>query len=219
MSSPTDVETRRRLAPAAAPIKGLSAFFAAAGVVAAATLATSPAEFRERDGLIVAEIEDAALHAAAVSAREDASGGKVVTWQDETGRAELTLRISTPGVWHVWIRTAAKDHVSNGLFIELNGVRLRSPAGHRWPGVDTVYLRKHAVNFFWKPEWQGPGEGNHTGPITIEIPHAGVHRLALVARKIERPTLDKIVLTRSPTPDFVDDGKAHGPPATAEPPR
>ena len=42
------------------------------------------------------------------------------------------------------------------------------------------------------------------------IPHAGVHRLAIVARKIDRPTLDQIVLTRSATPGFVDDGKSHG---------
>jgi hypothetical protein len=204
--------------PAIATMRCLTALFTAAGLVVTAAVA-SPAEFWEHRGLIVAEIEDAALRAAVVSAREDASGGKVVTWHDETGRAELTLRVFTPGVWHVWIRTAAKDHVSNGLYLELNGVRLRAPAGHRWPGVDAIYLRKHAVNFFWKPEWQGPGEGNHAGPIAIEIPHAGVHRLAIVARKIERPTLDKIVLTRSATPDFVDDGKAHGPKATTEPPR
>ena len=195
----------------------LTILFAAAGLVA--TVAAPPAEFWEHRGAIVAEVEDAALQAAAVSAREDASGGKVVTWQDETGRAELTLRVFTPGLWHVWIRTAAKDHVSNGLFLELNGVRLRAPAGHPWAGVDSIYLRKHAVNFFWKPEWQGPAEGNHAGPIAIEIPHAGLHRLAIVARKIERPTLDKIVLTRSASPDFVDDGKAHGPKATTEPPR
>ena len=190
----------------------LTILFAAAGLVA--TVAAPPAEFWEHRGAIVAEVEDAALQAAAVSAREDASGGKVVTWQDETGRAELTLRVFTPGLWHVWIRTAAKDHVSNGLFLELNGVRLRAPAGHPWAGVDSIYLRKHAVNFFWKPEWQGPAEGNHAGPIAIEIPHAGLHRLAIVARKIERPTLDKIVLTRSASPDFVDDGKAHGPTTT-----
>jgi hypothetical protein len=104
--------------------------------------------------------------------------------------------------------------VSNGLFLELNGVRQRAPAGHPWAGADSIYLRKHPTNFSWKPEWQGPGEGNHAGPIAITIPHAGVHRLAIVARKVERPTLDKLVLTHRATAEFANDPTALGPPAT-----
>jgi hypothetical protein len=176
------------------------------------------AEFREHRAAIVAEVEDATLRNAEIVTREGASGGKAVGWKAETGRAEFAIRVFTPGTWHVWIRTAAPDHLSNGLFLELNGVRQRAPAGHAWAGADSIYLRKHPTNFSWKPEWQGPGEGNHAGPITIEISRAGLHRLALIARKIERPTLDKIILTREATPPFVNDATAVGPPSTRREP-
>jgi hypothetical protein len=85
-------------------------------------------------------------------------------------------------------------------------------------GADSIYLRKHPVDFSWRPEWQGPGEGNHAGPITIEIAQPGLHRIALVARKTERPTLDKIVLTRRATPEFVNERAARGPPSTLREP-
>ena len=187
-------------------------------VALAASALASQREFWEHGGAIAAEVEDAtALHAAEVVARDDALGDKAIRWQDETGRAEFALRVFTPGVWYVWIRTAAKDHVSNGLFLELNGVRQKAPAGHRLAGAESVYLRKHPTNFSWKPEWQGPGEGNHAGPIAITIPHAGLHRLAIVSRKIERPTVDKIVLTREGTPAFANDANAAGPPSSHAP--
>src|SRR6185503_7366887 len=96
---------------------GILALLLGAGAAGAAP------EFWERSGVIAAEAEDATtLHAAEIAPRDDASGGRTVSWHDEGGRAEFALRVFTPGVWHVWIRTAAKDHVSNGLFLELNGV-------------------------------------------------------------------------------------------------
>jgi hypothetical protein len=78
-------------------------------------------------------------------------------------------------------------------------------------GTDVLYLRKHASAYSWKPEWQGPGEGRHQGPVTINIPTAGLHHLALVARRGERPLVDKLVLTRDSAPEFTSDGTALGP--------
>jgi hypothetical protein len=165
--------------------------------LAGTTASASRAEFFEHRSAIVAEIEAATfLRATEIIARPDASGEKAVRWKDETGRAEFALQVRTPGTWHVWIRTAATDHLNNGLFLELNGVRQTAPVGHPMAGTAVLYLRKHASAFSWKPEWQGRDKGRHQGPITINFPTAGLHHLALVARRGERPLVDKLVLTR-----------------------
>lgn len=185
----------------------------------ASNAAATPTEFWEHRATIVAEAEDATtLRATEIIPRGDASGGHAVRWQDEAGRAEFVIRVFTPGTWYVWIRTAAQDHLSNGLFLELDGVRQTAPAGHPMAGTDILYLRKHATAYSWKPEWQGREKGQHEGPIAIEIPRAGVHRLALVARRVERPVIDKVVLTRAAAPEFVATGAALGPPPTGRQP-
>jgi hypothetical protein len=166
--------------------------------------------------MIVAEAEAATLRAAEVIARDDASGGRVVLWTGETGRAEFTIRVSTPGRWHFWVRTAATDHTNNGLFLELDGQRLSAPAGHPMGRTQSVYLRKFPRAYSWKPEWQGPGEGRHQGPIAIALSRAGTYRFAIVARSRERPVIDKIVLTLAPAPAFIDDGATFGPPARGQ---
>ena len=166
----------------------------------------------EESGLIVVEAEHATRPAEAeIAAHSAASGGRGLVWNSAEGRADYTLRVATPGTWHVWFRTQAKDHVSNGLFIELNGRRLSAPSGHAMAPTEVVYLKKHATEFSWTPEWQAPGEGRHAGPITLEFPVAGLHTLTLVARSRERPFIDKIVLSRAAAPAFISGTPQMGP--------
>ena len=187
-------------------------------IVATTSVVAAPAEFVEEDAMIVAEAEAAtALQEAEVITRDDASGGRVVRWTGSNGRAEFTLRVSTPGTWYFWVRTAAADHSNNGLYLELDGKRLSAPEGHPMGRTPSVYLRKHPQAYSWKPEWQGPGEGRHEGPIAIALPRAGIFRLAILARSSERPVIDKVVLTLSRAPAFVDDGALFGPPAGKRP--
>jgi hypothetical protein len=54
----------------------------------------------------------------------------------------------------------------------------------------------------------------HRSEIAAEVEAAtvlGLHHLALVARRGERPLVDKLVLTRDSAPEFTSDGAALGP--------
>jgi hypothetical protein len=133
-------------------------------------------------------------------------------------RLEFEFEVSNPGIWHVWVRTLATDSANNGLFLELDGRRIVAGSEDRFPGVEALYLRKDSHRFHWRPEWQGPGEGNHAGPIRVAIASAGRHRLALVRRKTEAPLVDGIVPTRAAEPAWLSTPDLPGPlPISASP--
>lgn len=155
------------------------------------------ADFCEVDGTLVMEVEHfAANDGFAEVARPDASGGLVMQ-VGASGRLDLSVHFDTAGEVYVWIRTYVplQDSENNGLFLDLDGTPLVAPAGHPLVGTSDIYLEK--VGWAWAPRWQG--DGVTQGPVTFSVT-PGDHTLTIRKRLIERPEIDKIVLSFSGAP-------------------
>ena len=123
-----------------------------------------------------------------------ASGG-IAMQVGASGSLNFELNLKVGGRYYVWLRTQAPNSESNGLFISIDGKRIKAPADHKLTGVSDIYLKKGS-NWFWTPEWQG---SSHSGPITFDI-KPGKHTFSIEKRKIERPLIDKLVINKSKTP-------------------
>ena len=125
--------------------------------------------------------------------RSDASGGRAMQVGDG-GSLDFQIFLTTPGTYYFWIRTLAPDAESNGLYVALDGELITAPADNPYAGVSDIYLKKSSSQWFWDPAWQGEGSGAVQGPVTF-VASAGEHTLAIRKRKMERPLIDKVVLT------------------------
>jgi len=139
------------------------------------------------------EIESGTMKTSVLVVDPTASGGHAVRFSAGGGRVDLDLPVLPAGPWYVWIRTRASTAEDNGLLMLLDGKPVSAPPDHKWAGVPDIYLTKKGWS--WEPEWQGPGKGNHEGPIILNL-SAGKHRLTLLKRKTELPLLDRLILTR-----------------------
>lgn len=167
---------------------------AAAPDAAAPDAGEIPADFCEAAGAIVMEAEAfSAQFGYAEVPRDDASGG-VAMQVGDTGVLSFEIFLETAGTWYFWPRTLAPDSESNGMHVEIDGVFMTAPASNPYAGADDIYLQKSSTQWFWEPKWQGPGSGQVAGPVTFELA-AGVHTLSIHKRIIERPLIDRIVLT------------------------
>jgi hypothetical protein len=204
-------------------------------VVFAASAWTQAATFKEQNRMVVMEAENFTRNKGFTSVkRDDASGGAVM--QAMAGGSAFALdfdiTVETGGTWHFLVRHNCPDHESNGMFLYLDGKQVSAPAGHPYPGETDIYLKKSvgvpglypASPWYWTPEWQAPGDGKHQGPITLTLT-PGKHVLTIVKRSIERPHLDKLLLSvadMSQVLAHADPGPGEtcdqGCPATAVPP-
>lgn len=157
------------------------------------TLALS-GDFCEEGEVVVMEAESySAQEGYAAVARTDASGGTAMQVGD-SGSLDFEVFLTTPGVYFFWIRTLASDAESNGIYVALDGELIEAPPENPYAGVTDIYLKKSATQWFWDPAWQGAGSGAVQGPVTF-VASAGQHTLSIRKRKMERPLIDKIVLT------------------------
>jgi hypothetical protein len=148
--------------------------------------------FVERNGMIEFEAEDFTnVQDFTIHDHHEATGGKAIIPDTIAGGyAEYFITVKTPGEWEIQLRTFAADHLTNGLFISINGEYIISPDEHK---VRDIYLKKG--KWSWEPEWQYPGSGNHQGPIIVFL-SAGTHSFRLMKRKIERPVIDQVKLIK-----------------------
>ncbi|MEA3460944.1 MAG: FlgD immunoglobulin-like domain containing protein, partial [Bacteroidota bacterium] len=128
--------------------------------------------------------------------RSDASGTQAMQVGSD-GSLNYSITLNTAGTWYIWIRAYATTAENNGLFIKLDGETLTAPEDNPYAGVPDIYLTKNG--WCWKPEWKGPGDGEHEGPITMTA-SAGTHILSICKRKMEDPLIDKILLTLTDSP-------------------
>ncbi len=151
--------------------------------------------FMEQNGVVSMEAEHyTSQNGYSVVSNNEASGGKVMQ-VGASGNLNFDFEVNQGGTWYFWVRTYADAHDNNGLHLSLNGKRLTAPSSHSLAGTSDIYLIKGSWS--WEPRWQ-KGE-QHAGPVTIELT-PGKHRLTISKRKIERPLIDKIVLTKSSQP-------------------
>jgi hypothetical protein len=147
--------------------------------------------FVEKNGIISMEAENFKSQVGySVVGDSQASGGKVMQ-AGGGGSLNFEFDVTTPGKWYVWIRTFATTSEDNGMYLRVNNSDLRHSSG-----INDIYLEKGAWS--WTPEWLF-GESDHKGPITANFT-SGTNTLSITKRKIERPLIDKIVLTRSNQP-------------------
>jgi hypothetical protein len=156
-------------------------------------------DFCEVGGSVVMEAEGfSAQTGYATVARGDASGGAAMQ-VGASGALHFEIWLDTGGTWYFWPRTLAPDAESNGMYVDLDGVTIRAPATSAYPGVADIYVQKSGSTWYWEPKWQGPASGQVEGPVTFEA-SAGAHVLTIRKRKMERPLIDKIVLTKGNAP-------------------
>ncbi len=129
--------------------------------------------------------------------RTDASGGMAMQ-VGASGSLDFEIHLATGGTYYFWIRTLAADSESNGIFVALDGSQITAPPSNPYAGVPDIFLYKSATQWFWEPLFQGSGSGAVAGPV-IFTTSAGVHTLSIQKRKMERPLIDKIVLTTGNT--------------------
>ena len=168
-----------------------------AGAVALLAAPGARKAFTERNGTLVFEAEDCSRQKNyARVANAEASGGAVMQVLENIADAAATLdfdvAVSSPGTRYLWIRSHALDHLNNGLYVKLDGEFVRAPKTSKYAGVHDIFVKR--PGWFWEPEWQGPGSGNRDKPVQIELT-SGRHVISIVNRKVERPLIDKIVLT------------------------
>jgi hypothetical protein len=157
--------------------------------------------FTENKGVISMEAEH---HSSATSfkrlANHEASGGEVMQvikgTGDGKGSIDFTIDFPSTSKWYVWVRANALTHVSNGIYLKLDGKFITAPANTKYPGIKDIFLKR--PGWFWEPEWQGPGKSNRDRPVLIEIP-GGRHTFSVANRLVEDPLIDKVVLTREQT--------------------
>jgi len=171
--------------------------------------------YLEKEGVLMLEAENGYQEGWQVVSSPITASGSVVQAVAQEARLTFQVEIKQAGRWYLWLRTYAPDSANNGLFLEWNGKPLVAPSDHLYAGVRDVYLLKSSKQFHWKPEWQGPGEGNHRGPITIDVERAGRYSLSLVRRKTETPLLDRVALTLDPAPSWINLSQELGPPESA----
>jgi len=159
-----------------------------------------PADFCEAGGILAMEAEAYSEQVGFAEVRRDDASGSVAMQVGDSGVLSFEIYVETAGTWYFWPRTFAPDSESNGLHVEIDGVRMTAPASSRHAGTDDIYLRKSVSQWFWDPLWQGSGSGPSavSGPVTFEL-SAGVHTFSILKRIIERPLIDRIVLTTSST--------------------
>ena len=68
-----------------------------------------------------------------------ASGG-IAMRVGASGSLNFELNLKVGGRYYVWLRTQAANTESNGLFISVDGNRIKAPAGHKLAGVSDIYL-------------------------------------------------------------------------------
>jgi hypothetical protein len=155
--------------------------------------------FVEQNGVVSMEAENyTAQSGYSVLTPGGASGGKAMQ-VGSSGHLDFEVSFAQAGRWYFWIRSQAHDSEMNGIYLEVDGVRQAAPADHPKAGGSDIYLKK-GTNWFWTPEWKQGKDGEHQGPVTIDLARAGTHKISIVKRGSEEPWLDKIVLTRSSTP-------------------
>jgi hypothetical protein len=147
--------------------------------------------FAEKDGVISMEAENFRSQVGHSRIGNSQASGGTIMQVGESGSLNYEFDVKTPGTWYVWVRTYTTDSDNNGLYLKVNGNDLRHSSG-----VNDIYLKK--TGWSWTPEWQF-GESSHKGPITTNL-QSGKNTFSIVKRKIERPLIDKIVLTRSNQP-------------------
>jgi len=130
--------------------------------------------------------------------RDDASGGAAMQ-VGGSGVLSFHINIETAGTWYFWPRTLAPGSEDNGMRVEIDGVFMTAPRGNPYAGVDDIWVRKSSTEWFWEPMWQGSGSGQVAGPVTFEL-SAGPHTFSIHKRLIERPLIDRVVLTLGDTP-------------------
>ncbi len=156
-------------------------------------------DFCEVNGEVVMEAEHFWGQTGYTSiARSDASGGTAMQ-VGASGVLHFEFWLATGGTWHFWPRTLAPDAESNGMYVDLDGITIRAPATSSYAGAADIYVQKSSSAWYWEPKWQGPGSGQVEGPVTFEA-SAGSHVLTIRKRKMERPLIDKVVLTTGNTP-------------------
>lgn len=156
-------------------------------------------DFCDVGGSVVMEAEGFSSQTGyATVARGDASGGAAMRVGD-SGALHFEIWLAAGGTWYFWPRTLAPDAESNGMYVDLDGVTIRAPATSAYPGVADIYVQKSGSTWYWEPKWQGPASGQTAGPVTFEA-SAGAHVLTIRKRKMERPLIDKVVLTTGNTP-------------------
>ena len=81
-----------------------------------------------------------------------------------------------------------------GLFLAKDKVYVADTGNDRIQvfSRDGIYLNKYT--WHWDPKWQD--DHGVEGPVACDVT-AGLHTFAISKRKIERPLLDKIVLSRT----------------------
>jgi hypothetical protein len=159
--------------------------------------------FEEKNGVVSMEAENFKSQVGySVVGNAQASASKVMQ-VGGGGSLNFEFDVKTPGTWYVWIRTYATTSEDNGIHLKVNNSELRHSRG-----TSDIYLKKGVWS--WEPEWQF-GESSHSGPIRANFV-AGKNTLSILKRKVERPLIDKIVLTRTNQPP-----SGFGPPETIVP--
>lgn len=191
-------------------------FFAAmlpgAKTLANDTESSSETEFYEQNGIVSMEAENyTSQEGYSIVYRSDASGTQAMKVGTD-GSLNYSITLNTAGTWYIWIRTHATTADNNGIYLKLDGETLTAPESNPYAGVEDIYLTKYGWS--WKPEWKGPGDGEHEGPITMTV-SAGRHILSICKRKMEDPLIDKILLTLT---DSVPGDDSFGPDETTTAP-
>ena len=173
--------------------------------------ASSGTEFYEQNGIVSMEAENyTSQEGYSIVYRSDASGTQAMQVGSD-GSLNYSFTLNSAGTWYIWIRAHATTADNNGIYLKLDGETLTAPANNPYAGVEDIYLTKNG--WCWKPEWKGPGDGEHEGPITMAV-SAGTHILSICKRKMEDPLIDKILLTLT---DSVPDDDSYGPDETTTP--
>ena len=125
----------------------------------------------------------------------DASGG-VAMQVGDNGSLDFEVYFASTGTYYFWVRTLAADSESNGLYLAIDGELVRAPPSNPHAGVADIYLYKSDSYWFWEPLFQGAGSGASAvaGPVIFDVT-AGQHTVSVRKRKMERPLIDKLVLT------------------------
>lgn len=126
--------------------------------------------------------------------QDGTSGGKIIQVGD-SGMVNYNINIPKAGRWYFYIKANAPDSESNGLFLYLNNQLLKSPSDYRLSGVGDIYLQKYAWS--WESKFQGHGSGASAveGPVSFDFNQTGDVVFSIGKRKIERPLLDKFILS------------------------
>jgi hypothetical protein len=151
-------------------------------------------DFCESGATVVMEAENYSLQSGYVAVSRSDASGAVAMQVGDAGSLDFEVFLTSPGTYYFWIRTLSPDAESNGIYVMLDGELITAPDDNPYAGVPDIFLRKSSSQWFWEPAWQGEGSGAVQGPVTF-VASAGLHTLAVVKRKMERPLIDKLVLT------------------------